>query len=139
MADGAALAKAFPDVTFVLAHAGMLEDRSPKGRAAWRDGMARIADQPNVHTKFSGLGTFIRRNDAAHIADVVAETLTLFGPQRCVWGSNFPVEKIWTDYASIVTAFRAAIAHLPDVERRAACTTIPCGSIGSAEFEAPNG
>lgn len=119
MADGAALAKAFPDIAFVLAHAGMLEDLSPAGRAAWRDGMRRLADCPNVHTKFSGLGTFIRRNDAGHIADVVAETLALFGAQRCVWGSNFPVEKIWTDYASIVTAFKAAIAHLPEAARRA--------------------
>jgi predicted TIM-barrel fold metal-dependent hydrolase len=119
MADGAALAKAFPGITFVLAHAGMPEDRSPAGRAAWREGMRRLADCPNVHTKFSGLGTFIRRNDPGHIAEVVAETLDLFGAQRCVWGSNFPIEKLWTDYASIVTAFRAAIAHRPEAERRA--------------------
>jgi predicted TIM-barrel fold metal-dependent hydrolase len=119
MADGAALAKAFPDITFVLAHAGMLEDRSAAGRAAWREGMRRLAACPNVHTKFSGLGTFIRRNDAGHIAEVVAETLTLFGPRRCVWGSNFPVEKLWTGYAEIVTAFKAAIAHLDDADRRA--------------------
>jgi predicted TIM-barrel fold metal-dependent hydrolase len=119
MADGAALAKAFPDITFVLAHAGMPEDRSPDGRATWREGMRRLADCPNMHTKFSGLGTFIRRNDTGHIAGIVAEALDLFGTQRCVWGSNFPIEKLWTDYASIVTAFRAAVAHLPDAERRA--------------------
>jgi predicted TIM-barrel fold metal-dependent hydrolase len=119
MADGAALAKAFPGITFVLAHAGMPEDRSPAGRAAWREGMRRLADCPNVHTKFSGLGTFIRRNDPAHITEIVTETLALFGAQRCVWGSNFPIEKLWTDYAAIVTAFRAAVAHLPQAERRA--------------------
>ncbi len=119
MADGAALAKAFPRITFVLEHAGMLEDRSPEGRKAWREGMKRLAGEPNMNTKFSGLGTFLRRNDPQHIADVVGETLEMFGAQRCVWGSNFPVEKIWTDYASIVTAFRAAVAHLPEAERRA--------------------
>jgi predicted TIM-barrel fold metal-dependent hydrolase len=119
MSDGAALAKAFPDITFVLAHAGMPEDRSPPGRAVWREGMRRLADCSNVHTKFSGLGTFIRHNDAQHIAEIVAETLDLFGAQRCAWGSNFPIEKLWTDYAAIVTAFRAAIAHLPEADRRA--------------------
>jgi len=119
MADGAALAKAFPDIAFVLAHAGMPEDRSPAGRAAWREGMRRLADCPNMRTKFSGLGTFIRRDDSAHIAEIVAETLQLFGAQRCVWGSNFPIEKLWTDYAAIVTAFRAAIAHLPEASQRA--------------------
>jgi predicted TIM-barrel fold metal-dependent hydrolase len=119
MADGAALANAFPDITFVLAHAGMPEDRSPAGRVAWREGMRRLADCPNMHAKFSGLGTFIRHNDAGHIAEIVADTLELFGAQRCVWGSNFPIEKLWTDYAAIVTAFRAAIAHLPEAARRA--------------------
>ena len=81
--------------------------------------MKRLAGEANMNTKFSGLGTFSRRNDPQHIADVVGETLELFGAQRCVWGSNFPVEKIWTDYASIVTAIRAAVAHLPDADRRA--------------------
>lgn len=119
MADGAALAKAFPRITFVLEHAGMLQDLSPGGRAAWRDGMKRLADQPNMHTKFSGLGTFIRRNDPQHIAEVVGETLEMFGPQRCVWGSNFPIEKLWTDYASIVNAIRAALAGLSESDQRA--------------------
>jgi predicted TIM-barrel fold metal-dependent hydrolase len=119
MADGSALAKAFPRTTLVLEHAGMPEDRSAEGRRAWREGMRRLADQPNMHTKFSGLGTFIRRNDAQHIADIVGETLELFGPQRCVWGSNFPIEKLWTDYASIVSAIRFALAPLPEADRRA--------------------
>ena len=46
MADAAGLAEACPDVTFVLQHAGMLEDLSPAGRAAWRAGMARLAACP---------------------------------------------------------------------------------------------
>lgn len=119
MADGAALARAFPRITLVLEHAGMLEDRSAAGRKAWREGMKRLADEPNMHTKFSGLGTFIRRNDPQHIADVVGETLALFGPGRCIWGSNFPVEKIWTNYAPIVAAIKAALAPLPEADRHA--------------------
>ena len=119
MADGAALADAFPGLVFVLEHAGMLESRSETGRAAWREGMRRLGDCPNVHTKLSGLGTFLRRNDPDHIADVVAETLDIFGPDRCVWGSNFPIEKIWTDYGSILSALKAALASRPEAERRA--------------------
>ena len=119
MKDAADLVKAFPGITFVLAHAGMLEDLSDRGWAAWREGMALLAELPNVHTKFSGLGTFIRRNDPDHIAAVVAETVRLFGAERCVWGSNFPIEKLWTDYASIVNAIRAAVAHLPQDQQRA--------------------
>jgi predicted TIM-barrel fold metal-dependent hydrolase len=119
MADGAALAHAFPGINFVLLHAGMLQDLSPEGRRAWREGMKRLAGEPNVHTKFSGLGTFIRRNDPQHIADIVGETVALFGAERCMWGSNFPIEKIWTDYRSIVDAIRAAVAGYDEKSRSA--------------------
>jgi predicted TIM-barrel fold metal-dependent hydrolase len=119
MAASAEFVRSFPGTTFVLEHAGMPEDRSPEGRKAWREGMKRLADLPNMHTKVSGLGTFIHRNDPAHIAEIVGETLELFGPRRCVWGSNFPIEKLWTDYASIVAAIRAALADRPADQRRA--------------------
>jgi predicted TIM-barrel fold metal-dependent hydrolase len=109
MKDGAALAAAFPHTTLVLEHAGMAEDRTEAGRRAWREGMQRLAEQPNVHTKLSGLGTFIHRNDPAHIAEIIGETVEIFSPQRCMWGSNFPIEKLWTDYASILAAVKDAI------------------------------
>jgi predicted TIM-barrel fold metal-dependent hydrolase len=119
MADGAAMAAAFPNITFILVHAGMLEDLSARGRSAWREGMKQLADQPNVYAKFSGLGTFVRRNDPQHIAGIVSDTVALFGADRCMWGSNFPIEKIWTDYASLVSAIRAAVAGY-DAKSRAA-------------------
>lgn len=119
MANGAALARAFPNIQFVLLHAGMLEDLSPQGRAQWREGMKRLAGEPNVATKFSGLGTFIRKNDPQHVADIVGETVALFGADRCLWGSNFPIEKLWTDYRSIVDTIRAAVSKF-DAKARAA-------------------
>jgi len=101
-------------VTFVLQHAGMPEDLSESGRALWRRGMAALAARPNVVAKLSGLGTFLRRLDAAHIARITAETVRLFGPQRCLFGSNFPIEKLWTDYAALVAAHRDAVAPFGD-------------------------
>ena len=110
MKDAANLAAAFPGVTFVLQHAGMLEDKSREGRASWQEGMKRLADQPNIVSKLSGLGTFIQCNDPAHITDVIHETVTVFGSSRCLFGSNFPIEKLWTTYADLVFAYRAAIS-----------------------------
>jgi predicted TIM-barrel fold metal-dependent hydrolase len=111
MTLAAELADACPDVTFILQHAGMLEDLSAEGRKAWRDGMRRLAACPNVVSKLSGLGTFIHRNDPAHIAWITDETLALFGPGRCLFGSNFPIEKLWTSYGELIRAFTAAIAR----------------------------
>ena len=113
MPDAAHLAEACPKVTFVLQHAGMLEDLSPAGRSAWRAGMVRLAACPNVVCKLSGLGTFIHRNDPAHIAAIVAESVAVFGPDRCLFGSNFPIEKLWTNYRDLVQAFLDATQSNP--------------------------
>jgi predicted TIM-barrel fold metal-dependent hydrolase len=119
MAEAATLAESYPKVTFVLQHAGMWEDLSPEGRAAWRAGMAQLARCPNVVSKLSGLGTFIHRNDAAHIADVLEDTVAVFSAERCLFGSNFPIEKLWTSYRDLVDGYRTATARLRPEQRDA--------------------
>jgi predicted TIM-barrel fold metal-dependent hydrolase len=106
-------------MTFVLMHCGMPEDLSEAGMAAWHDGLKRLACEPNMMVKLSGLGTFIRRNDAEHVARIVGETVEAFGPERCAFGSNFPVEKLWCEYGDLVAAYRQAVKGLPEVAQRA--------------------
>jgi predicted TIM-barrel fold metal-dependent hydrolase len=112
MADGAKLATDFPGTTIVLEHAGMLEDRSEEGWKAWRTGMRLLAGNPNVYTKISGLGTFLHRWDRDAIRPVILETVEIFGADRCMFGSNFPIEKIWTDYT---TLFDTAVSILDEL------------------------
>ena len=64
-----------------------------------------------------GLGTFIHHNEAAHIAWIVNETVRMFGANRCLFGSNFPIEKLWTDYPSLIGAYRAAVARYAEAEQ----------------------
>jgi len=120
MEGAAELADSAPKVTFILQHAGMLEDLSETGWAQWRAGMKRLAARPNVVSKLSALGTFINRNDPDHIATIVRETIGIFGPERCLFGSNFPVEKLWTQYRDLVTAYRRALEPLGEATARAA-------------------
>ena len=119
MAGAAELAAACPDVTFILQHAGMLEDISKDGIKAWREGMKLLAAQPNVTTKLSAFGTFIHRNDPDFIAATIQETVKIFGADRCMYGSNFPIEKIWTSYSELFVAFELATAKLPAKSRQA--------------------
>ena len=119
MEDGASFAEAFPDVPMVLAHCGMPDDLTPQGWRAWREGMERLAAVPSVSVKLSGLGTFIHVVDRAHIERTVRETIELFGPERCLWGSNFPIEKLWTDYASLIGAYRQVLAPLSPAAQEA--------------------
>ena len=119
MADAADLAESCPKVVFVLQHAGMLEDLSPTGRAEWRAGMVRLAACGNVVCKLSGLGTFLHRNDPAHVAGVVREAVAIFGAGRCLFGSNFPIEKLWTSYGALLDAYRDAVRSLAPKEQQA--------------------
>jgi predicted TIM-barrel fold metal-dependent hydrolase len=119
MADAAELVADFPDLTFVLVHAGMLTSRDDDEVRAWRAGMARLAALPNVVVKLTGQGTFVRRLDRELIAFVAKETLGWFGPDRAMFGTNFPVEKLWTELPSLVTAWRDALAHLPPADQAA--------------------
>ncbi|MEV4089481.1 amidohydrolase family protein [Nonomuraea fuscirosea] len=108
MADAADLAAGFPEITFVLVHAGM-----PVGSdavAEWTRGMRLLAERPNVVVKLSGQGTFVHRVDRALIERVTATCLDLFGSRRCMWGSNLPIEKLWTDLRTLLTAWQDALA-----------------------------
>jgi predicted TIM-barrel fold metal-dependent hydrolase len=112
MAGAAELARACPRVTFILQHAGMLTDTTPAAWTHWLENIAILANEPNVCAKLSGFGTFIHRNDAHHIERLIQATVNTFGAQRCLWGSNFPIEKLWTDYASLITAHRRGVNRL---------------------------
>ncbi|MDB5616805.1 MAG: amidohydrolase [Tardiphaga sp.] len=117
MANGARLARSFPDTTFVLEHAGMLEDTSPDGWRKWCDGMSALADCRNVNVKLSGLGTFENSYRYETVVPIIKETVG-FGSDRCLFGSNCPIEKLWTDYTSLYRTFRKAIEELSEAEQR---------------------
>ena len=82
---------------------------------AWR----RWPQWPNVNVKLSGLGTFVHACRDDVVGPIVRETVALFGADRCFYGSNFPIEKLWTDYATLYRTFRNAIAHLDEAEQAA--------------------
>jgi predicted TIM-barrel fold metal-dependent hydrolase len=119
MAASARLARDFPGITFVLLHAGMLEDRTPAGWTRWREGMRALAACPNVVVKLSGLGTFVRRCAADLWRPVIEETMAMFGADRCMFGSNFPVEKLWTSYADLLGVMQTCLGELDAGEQAA--------------------
>jgi predicted TIM-barrel fold metal-dependent hydrolase len=119
MPDAVKLVRDFPDLTFILLHAGMLEDRSEGGWAQWRDGMRQLAACDNVNVKLSGLGTFERACSEQSWRPVIEETVNMFGPSRCLFGSNFPIEKLWTTYAELVGVMQTCLSRYSGHEQRA--------------------
>jgi len=117
MRDGAVLVGENPETDFVLTHTGMLVDREPKTVDAWEAGLREMAGFDNFSAKLSGLGTFVHRNDPDLIAFIVGRANAILGSRRLMFGSNFPIEKLWTDYASLVAAHLEAAAQLSAEDR----------------------
>lgn len=117
--DALTLIDVHPDMRFVLLHAGMPEDQSAEGRKFWIEGLKRFAQRPNVVVKLSALSTFSRRLIADDWRAITRQTVDIFTPKRCMFGSNFPVEKLWTDYASLISVMHECLRVYSHRERQA--------------------
>ena len=113
------LVREFPDMTFILLHCGMLQDTSAQGVAAWKAGMKSLATCPNLMVKISGIGTFERACRVETWRPIIEETVGLFGAARCLFGSNFPIEGMWTSYAELIRVVKACLSHCSEAERQA--------------------
>jgi predicted TIM-barrel fold metal-dependent hydrolase len=110
LGEASRLAADFPETTIVLNHAGLPCDDQLDG---WRGAMAKLAARPNVAVKISGLGNVSRKRE------VVLGAIELFGAQRAMFASNFPVDGLRGTFDEIYSAFDAITAAFPDAERRA--------------------
>ena len=115
-----ALVDRCPEVTFVLDHLGK-PAIAQRRRQPWFDDLAALARRPNVVAKLSGLTT-----EADHdrwrpvdIAPYLSHALEQFGPDRCMFGSDWPVATLATTYARWVELVLDVIAGLPAADRAA--------------------
>ena len=113
LGEAAELARAFPGTPIILNHTGLPADRSAAGLAAWRLGMERLAAEPNAAVKISGLGQPPRRWTAEANRSIVLDTIAIFGVDRCLFASNFPVDRLVGELDTIFGAFKAIVGGFP--------------------------
>jgi L-fuconolactonase len=97
-----------PDVRFVLDHVAKPPLRSGD-LAAWADGVAALAELPNVTCKLSGLFTEAERG--ADLAPTVERAVRWFGADRCMYGSDWPVCTLATDYGSMLELLGSTLSE----------------------------
>ena len=95
-----------PDTAVALCHAGSPHDRSNDGLARWADELRALSDLPQVSCKLSGLGMFDHDWQPEDFRAIVETCLDQFGPNRVMFGSNFPVDKLYSDYATLAKTYR---------------------------------
>jgi L-fuconolactonase len=115
----AAAAKRFPDMTFVLEHTGWPSGPEPDVFDAWRAGINQFATAPNTAVKISGLGMPLRGFDIAQVAPWVDATIEAFGPDRCMFASNFPVDWLFTEYSTLIEGYLSLTDSYSADEREA--------------------
>lgn len=114
----AALARDFPKTQIIINHAGLPADRSEEALAAWRDALETVAKEPNVAIKISGLGRpglpwTLTANGA-----IVRDAINIFGVERAMFASNYPVDSLAGSFQMIYGGFRAAVSNRQIEERR---------------------
>jgi predicted TIM-barrel fold metal-dependent hydrolase len=114
------LIKAFPNVRMILVHAGMLTERTPAGIDEWRGALtAMAAASPNLHVKLSGLGMYSFGLSYPQARQVIRDCIQIFGADRTIYGSNFPLEKLHASYAEFFGYYRKVLSEYPEAGQRA--------------------
>jgi predicted TIM-barrel fold metal-dependent hydrolase len=118
MDAAAELARDFPQTQIVIVHTGLPVDRSAEGLAGWRRAMQLIARYPNVAIKVSGLGEPGRPWTLHSNGPIIRDAIAIFGADRAMFASNFPVDSIVGSFRTIYDGFRAAVADRPLSEQK---------------------
>jgi len=108
--EAARLARDFADTLIVLNHTGLPSDDDLPG---WRTALAGLAACPNTSVKISGLGNVQRKRE------VVLTAIELFGTERAMFASNFPVDSLRASFDRIYSDFDFITKHMSLAERRA--------------------
>ncbi|MGO4392235.1 amidohydrolase [Variovorax sp. M-6] len=119
LAAAARMAERHPDTVVILNHAGLPFDYRGEGLAHWQDGMRRIAARPGSFVKFSGLGMVDPGWSAASVQPVFDFLLEHFGAERLMFGSNFPIDRLYKRYEQVFASYGELCAGLDPTARRA--------------------
>ncbi|MDH3463865.1 MAG: amidohydrolase family protein [Acidimicrobiia bacterium] len=98
------------NLRIILGHAGFPLARSTEYFKKWSGGMRLLAGAQNVTVKISGLGLADHSWSTDSIRPWVLEVIEVFGVDRCMFGTNWPVDKLFSSYQRLVDSYRSIIA-----------------------------
>jgi predicted TIM-barrel fold metal-dependent hydrolase len=111
------VAKKFPNTPLILDHAGFPRSRSDEYFRDWCKGLARMAEAENTWCKISGLAMFDHRWTVESWRPWVMACVETFGVERCFFGTNWPLDRLFSSYDSVVNAYEELVADFSDDER----------------------
>ncbi len=116
--SAAAALTGFPELSIVVEHTGWPRSGDDDEFALWREGIDALADLgDNVVCKLSGLAMPLGSMEAAAFAPWIEHALEVFGPGRCLFASNFPVDAMAGTFDDLYSAFNEVTSGLDSVAR----------------------
>lgn len=112
------LAADFPKTQIIIVHAGLPSDRSAEGLSGWRCALEAVAAYPNVAIKLSGIGEPGLPWTLESNGPIIRDAIEIFGVNRGMFASNFPVDSLVGSFDTIFDGFRAAVADLSLADQR---------------------
>ncbi|MDF7665596.1 amidohydrolase family protein [Bifidobacterium sp. ESL0745] len=106
-----------PDIMFIVNHDGMWADRDLSGWRIWKNGMYELGKRDNVAVKISGLASMDHYWTLESFKPAIYTTLDAFGIDKCMFASNFPVDKLHGSYVDTIHAYVRACEGLTDEEQ----------------------
>ena len=114
-----ALAERSPELTISLDHCGFPRERTTEYFEQWREALVDLAGAPNVVVKISGLGMGEVRWTTESIRPWVLSCIEAFGVERSFFGTNWPVDRLFSSYPDVLNAYAEIIASFPPDEQEA--------------------
>lgn len=115
------MADRYPELAIVLEHVGYPRSRDDDYFSQWAPAIRDLSTAPNVSCKLSGLGMTDRRWTIDSLDRWVKTCLDAFGPDRLMFGSNWPVDRIASSYDAMASAFIELVSACSEAEQRAIC------------------
>ena len=115
----ARLARDFPNQTIIVNHCGSPIDRDRDGMPRWKEGLKRLGSAPNVLIKISALTAYDPSPTPESLREVALHCIECFGVDRSMFGSDFPVGRLWTSYDAIFDGFKAIVRDFSEAEQSA--------------------
>jgi len=118
MEDAVNLANKYNDVLFILNHTGEPCYQSKEYIESWEQNMKKLAKCENVVAKISGLGMFDPNWTIDSTRIFVEKTIQIFGIERCMFASNFPVDKIFNTFDTYWNSFKEITKNYSENDKK---------------------
>ena len=111
------LISAYPETPVVINHTFLPSDRSAEGLNGWRAAMKRAASAPQTTIKLSGIGLNGKPWAVEDNRAIIRDSIDIFGIDRCMFASNFPVDGLCGSFETIYAGYKQATSDLPTADR----------------------